>query len=70
MKKQFGVIHCVAECRNCDWRSENYKNAQACAARHAKAHKHKVTVDMGMCGCYDGTQEDDKNKPLIYLVQE
>jgi len=54
MKKSFGVTHCMAECRDCDWRTESYKNGQAIAALHAIRHGHYVKVEVGIAGCYDG----------------
>jgi hypothetical protein len=58
MKKSFGVSHCIAVCLDCGWRNESYKNAQATGARHAKSHKHKVLVDVGVSGYYDGRDDD------------
>lgn len=59
MKKSFGVIHCVADCQDCGWSTESYKNGQAIAAKHAKKYKHKVTVDIGLCGTYDGREKSE-----------
>lgn len=56
MKKHFGVVHGVAICDDCGWHTESYKNAQANAARHAKAHKHVVQVDLGIAGEYNGKE--------------
>ena len=56
IRKAFGINHCIAECRNCGWRNENYKNAQATAAIHAQKYKHKVVVDIGIGGYYDGRE--------------
>ena len=54
MKKHFGKTHTIAHCQDCDWGTEEYKNGQAIAAIHAKKHKHKVHVEVGMSGYYDG----------------
>ena len=54
VKKKFGVVHCIAKCQDCEWNSQNYINAQATAAKHAKKYKHKVFVEVGMSGYYDG----------------
>ena len=51
--RRFGVVHAIAECETCGWRTDNYKNAQANAARHAKAHGHKVVVEVGTVGTYE-----------------
>jgi len=60
MRKDYGVMHCVAVCQDCGWRSESYKNGQAIAARHAKAKKHKVEVDVGFFCTYDGRDGSTK----------
>jgi hypothetical protein len=54
LKKSFGVVHAIAECEDCDWTAFGYKNAQAIAAKHAKVHGHRVHVEVGMDGTYDG----------------
>ncbi|MDD5327440.1 MAG: hypothetical protein PHY02_06455 [Phycisphaerae bacterium] len=36
IKRSFGVVHATAECEDCGWRNEQYKNAQATAAIHAR----------------------------------
>jgi len=54
MKKTIGVVHVVAECKDCNWRTESYKNGQAIAAKHAKKYKHVVIVDVGLMVEYDG----------------
>jgi len=54
MKKKFSVVHCLAECKNCGWTADNYKNAQAIAAIHARKYGHKVAVEIGLAGYYEG----------------
>jgi hypothetical protein len=54
MKHHFGVIHAIANCSDCDWQTQSYKNAQAIAAKHARHHKHKVFLEWAMGGFYDG----------------
>ena len=54
MQRSFGITSAIAECLDCSWHCENYKNAQAVAARHAEHHKHKVRVEVVMSGHYDG----------------
>jgi hypothetical protein len=54
MKKTIGVVHVIAECKDCDWRTESYKNGQAIAAKHAKKYEHVVIVDVGLVVEYDG----------------
>lgn len=54
LKRHFGVVHGLANCEDCGWQYEGYKNAQALAAKHAKRHGHKVLVEVGLSGYYDG----------------
>jgi hypothetical protein len=54
VKREFGIVSAIVECRDCGWTAQNYKNAQACAAKHAEHHKHKVSVEVTMSGHYDG----------------
>lgn len=54
LKKSIGVTHVFGECQDCGKMFENYKNGQACAAKHAKDKKHKVTGDIGLAFVYDG----------------
>ena len=42
------VVHAIAECTVCGVRYENYKNAQALAAKHAKQTGHVVTGEVGL----------------------
>ena len=53
MKKTFGVVSCIANCQDCSWETESYKNGQAIAAKHAKHHGHLVTVEVVFSGRYD-----------------
>ena len=49
----YGVIHGLAECEDCDWKTESYKNAQAIAKIHAMKYGHKVRGDLGIAFSYD-----------------
>jgi hypothetical protein len=62
MERAFGITHGMAECLDCGWSTQQYKNAQATAARHAKAHGHKVSVEIAMSGYYDGRAEREKER--------
>ena len=53
MKKSFGVVHGIAECRDCEWSTQAYKNAQANASRHAVAKGHRVEGEVGCAYVYD-----------------
>ena len=57
MRKSIGVTHIVAQCKDCTWNTQNYKNGQAIAAKHAKDYKHKVMIDVGLTGYYDGRED-------------
>ena len=48
MIKKIGVVHCIAKCDDCGKEWMNYKNAQAVAARHAKAYGHTVRGEVGI----------------------
>ena len=54
IKKSIGVVHAVAECEDCGKVFENYKNAQALAAIHAKKYHHKISGEVGIFFVYDG----------------
>ena len=58
MKLEYGVVHGLAECQDCGWSTQSYKNAQALAAIHARAHGHRVEGEAGYAYTYDG--RDDK----------
>ena len=55
MKRDYGVIGCIAECLTCGWKTESYKNGQAIAARHARAHGHRVEGEVTAAFEYDAT---------------
>lgn len=64
MKKSTWRVGCNAECQDCDWRSSNWKNAQAVGARHAKAHNHFVRVETTLVSYYnypEGTFRSSNN---------
>jgi len=52
--RTYGVVHAVATCADCGWETHSYKNAQALAARHAKAHGHHVAGELGIAFSYTG----------------
>lgn len=41
------LIHCIAECADCEWRNESYRHAQKLARNHVKKTGHTVKVDQG-----------------------
>ena len=54
IKHEYGVVHGLAECSDCDWKTESYKNAQASAANHARFYGHRVVGELGISFSYDG----------------
>ena len=56
MKIKMGIVHVIAECRDCSWRNTNYLTAQGLAAKHAKEKKHIVSVEVAEAGTYDGKE--------------
>jgi len=61
MKKATWLLGSEGECHDCGWRPTSWKNAQACAARHAAAAGHRVRVEVYLCSEYDG--RGDHGKP-------
>lgn len=57
MRRTYGVVHGIATCETCGWSTQSYKNAQALAARHAAAHGHRVTGEVGCAYTYDATAD-------------
>lgn len=55
--KKTWKVHTIAECRDCDWRTEGYKNGQAIAAIHAKIKRHKVVGEVGLVFEYKPNEE-------------
>jgi hypothetical protein len=47
-----GVVHGHAECKDCCWTSESYKNILAVARNHARYYKHEVKVEIGYVYTY------------------
>ena len=52
--KSVFVVLAVFECKDCGRRWDDYKNAQACAAKHAKDYGHEVHGDVGISCIYKG----------------
>ncbi len=53
MKREYGVVHGVAWCQDCDWTTDSYKNAQAISSKHAKKYGHRVEGELGIAFSYD-----------------
>jgi len=61
MIKRTRLIAASATCTDCEWRSSRWRNAQACAARHAAAHRHVVYVEVALSSVYDGRRDRRKS---------
>ena len=54
MKRSYGVVHAIAECEDCGIQFQNYKNAQALSAKHAKKYSHRVVGEVCNAFSYNG----------------
>jgi len=66
MTSRFGVVHAIAECRDCEWSTQSYRSARRMAAQHARRNGHLVAVEVGLNGYYDGrgeTKNMERKKP-------
>jgi len=57
LKYHYGVVHGLAWCNDCGWKTESYKNAQAIAKIHAKKRGHNVSGELGIAFSYIGREE-------------
>jgi hypothetical protein len=57
MTKATWKIHAIATCEDCGRDFQNYKNAQALAAQHAKKYSHKVSGEIEFAFEYDGREK-------------
>lgn len=57
MKRSYGPVEQEAQCEDCGWSTESYKNGQAIAAIHAKKHGHRVRGRVINSFIYDGREE-------------
>lgn len=60
MKYTYSPVHADVMCEDCDWKAKSYKNAQACAASHAKKYKHKTFGEIAIAIGYNGHEEAGK----------
>lgn len=54
-----GLVHCVAQCKDCDWKEESYRIAARYAANHARKTGHTVNVDQGYVYTVYGEADDE-----------
>jgi hypothetical protein len=50
------TTHLIGQCQNCAWRTEDYRDGDAKARRHAKEWGHEVTIERGQVYSVKGTQ--------------
>ncbi len=60
VKREQGIIHAIAECRDCGWRSEDYQKAREIGRKHAKEFRHCVAVEIGWVILFDAREEKGK----------
>lgn len=53
-----GTTHVIAQCRDCAWRSEDYRSAEGKARRHAEQLNHTVHVERGQAWLFNPRPED------------
>ena len=46
-KPKMGLVHCIAECRDCSWREDGYLKARKKALAHYERTGHLVSVEVG-----------------------
>ena len=56
----YGVVHGLASCKDCEWQTDSYKNAQALAKKHAAHYGHKVGGELGITFSYNGRATNDR----------
>lgn len=54
-----GVVHAQAECRDCDWTGDNYKNALALASVHARRYGHNTVAESMVSVEHNRPGDDD-----------
>ena len=55
MKKRTWKVHTIANCSNCGWGTEEYRNGQAISAIHAKKYGHTVRGEVGLAFEYNSS---------------
>ena len=65
------LIHAIAECKDCDWRCEDYLNAQRLTREHAAKTGHTVAIDLGYAAEYSNAEKVEVEwwVGLVYLKQ-
>jgi len=59
LRKYSGVVHADFLCEDCGARFNNYRNAQALAAKHAKSTGHFVRGEIGIAVWYNRKDEPE-----------
>lgn len=55
------LVHLIADCRDCDWRCEEYLTGQRKAREHANRHGHRVSADLGYIVEYGPSKKEPTN---------
>jgi hypothetical protein len=69
MTYNYSPVHAIVNCDDCGWKTYSYKNAQALAAIHARAHGHRVLGELAIAFHYDARADGPrisarKKKPV------
>ncbi len=46
-KTVYGMIHCIAHCKVCDWIDEGLSTAKKMARQHSSETGHSVAIEVG-----------------------
>lgn len=57
VSKRNSVVHRIAQCTECDWTDEEYKNALVRARRHCARTGHRVIVESAYTITYSFNKE-------------
>lgn len=58
MRRRSGLVHALAECRDCPWTTDYYKNALANGAQHAQRTGHHVQIEQCIVVSYNHPESD------------
>lgn len=47
IRKNWGIVHRIADCTECDWREEGYKDAHKLIIKHVKETGHTAHIENG-----------------------
>lgn len=58
-----GIIHCIAECKDCAWETGDYRKAARLASLHVRHHGHTVMVEQGIDYRIEPIESDKPSEP-------